>query len=214
MPKQKQKRTTSNHNKSHSPTSKKRHSTQPTEDSTIATAPSSARLKTPPPTTTPSPSSTQLSTSQSSQQSTARSTVALEVPVTSIQVDQAQPNDDGMAANEDLTTDRSATIAFRELVKTSNDMHSLRQCVRNFVSQFFFPHVKFITRASKLAYYDCKQYPNTFCAVITRGCNLPSNINPATWWESIAKKEVKNKVAQLRSDKLTALKWDYYGKLI
>jgi hypothetical protein len=64
----------------------------------------------------------------------------------------------------------------------------------------------------KLAYYDAKTNPKTYCAVITKGCHLPPGTDPVNWWESVAKREVRKQMHQLvRSDRLTALKWDYYG---
>jgi hypothetical protein len=63
----------------------------------------------------------------------------------------------------------------------------------------------------KLATYDAKTNPRTYCAVITKGCNLPATTDPVNWWESVAKREVRKTIHQLRSDRLTALKWDYFG---
>jgi hypothetical protein len=63
----------------------------------------------------------------------------------------------------------------------------------------------------KLAYYDAKTNPNTYCAVITKGCHLPPGTDLVNWWESVAKREVRKTIHQLRLDQLTALKWDYFG---
>jgi hypothetical protein len=63
----------------------------------------------------------------------------------------------------------------------------------------------------KLAYYDAKSNPKTYCAVITKGWHPPPSTDPVNWWEPVAKREVRKKIHQLRSDRLTALKWDYFG---
>jgi hypothetical protein len=84
--------------------------------------------------------------------------------------------------------------------------------IRNFVTQDFFRKVKFITKKEKLAYYSPITNPMSYCAIVTRGCHLPPGINPVTWWETVARRVVNKKVNQLRSDKMTALKKQYFGK--
>ena len=231
MPKTTKKRSSNNKQGASTSPSKRQHSNQPAVDDGATTTSSVARLQpasllpsTPtrqqPPTQQPTQPTTTTSIASpirpmptltsGSQQSVSSSN---RVPVSTVQVNHTTPTvNAGVATNEDLTTERSSSVVYRELVQSSKDQHALRQTVRSFVTESFFPHVKFITRVSKLAYYDAKTHPNTFCAHITKGCNLPPHINPATWWESIARKEVRSKVSQLRCDKLTALKWDYYGK--
>lgn len=102
---------------------------------------------------------------------------------------------------------------FRMLSKqTTNDKDSLILNIRAFVQREFFRHVKFIIKNKKMAYYDPDKYPNTYCAVVAKGCGIPEGYDAATWWETIAKQTVRRKVSQLRCDRITSLKWDYYSK--
>jgi hypothetical protein len=120
---------------------------------------------------------------------------------------------------EDLTTmeggglaGRAASVAYSLLERTTtNNNSAMLQVIRNFVTKDFFPYVKFVTSNKKMAFYDANDHPDTYCSVITKGCHLPPNIEPANWWESVAKREVRKKIHQLRSDRITALKWDYFG---
>jgi hypothetical protein len=120
---------------------------------------------------------------------------------------------------EDLTTmeggglaGRAASVAYTLWEKTTtNNNSAMLQVIRNVVTKDFFPYVKFVTSNKKMAFYDADTHPNTYCSVITKGCHLPPNISPADWWESVAKREVRKKIHQLRSDRITALKWDYFG---
>jgi hypothetical protein len=84
--------------------------------------------------------------------------------------------------------------------------------IRDSVTHHFFRYVKFITSWKKLAYRDPAIDPNTYCAVVTRGCHLPPGTDIVSWWETVAKYEVRKQVTQLRSDQITALKGEYYGK--
>jgi hypothetical protein len=136
--------------------------------------------------------------------------------VTSVQV---QPtNDDDK--HGDLTVeggvpgDPSASIAFQSLLVTVNSKLDLLMTIRNDITQHFFKHVKFITRGKKLAYFDPNQYSNTYCAVVTKGCNLPPGTDCVQWWETLVRREVPRKVTQLRSDRIAAMKWAYYGKCL
>ena len=72
--------------------------------------------------------------------------------------------------------------------------------------------VKFITRPEKLEYKDPKKHPETFCAVIIRAVNLPPHINCENWWNTYGKAKTREKLTKLRNDRITALKWAYYGK--
>jgi hypothetical protein len=91
---------------------------------------------------------------------------------------------------------RNGSIGLRclhSLDKKTNDHSAVIAVIRNYVTQHFFPDVKFITSNRKLAYYDAKAHPNTYCSVITKGCNLPPNTDLINWWESVAKREVRKK---------------------
>jgi hypothetical protein len=137
-------------------------------------------------------------------------------PVTTVVVQTAgNPNDQEELTTTmeggGATTDRSASVAYAHLDKKTNNQSAVIAVIRNYVTQHFFQRVKFITSNRKLAYFDAEAHPNTYCTVITKGCNLPSTTNSFNWCESVAKREVRKKMHQLRSDRLTALKWDYFG---
>jgi hypothetical protein len=159
--------------------------------------------------TTPSPDTK--SPAQSSQMSgAAHSVTSVVVPTT------RTPNDNN--TQEELTmeggiaaTDQSAFVAYTNLDRKTNDQSAVITVIQNYVTQHFFQHVKFITRIKKLAYYNAKTNPKTYWAVTTKGCHLPPGTDPVNWWESVAKREVRKTIHQLRSNRLTALKWDYYG---
>lgn len=101
---------------------------------------------------------------------------------------------------------------YRKLTNSVSDREHLAMTVKAYVARELFRHVKFITNPTKLAYYDRHQHPNTFCAVVTKGCGIPENADASNWWESIAKQAVRRKISQLRCDRLAGLKWAYYGK--
>ena len=136
---------------------------------------------------------------------------------TFLQVPNAATSQSGLLSpthNEDLTaeTPAPAGVTFRQLAKSAHDKESLCMTIKSFITTDFFPKVKFIYSAKKLAYYDRNEHPNTYCAVITKGCGIPENCDVVQWWEHFAKKEVRRKIAQLRSDRLAALKWQYLSK--
>jgi hypothetical protein len=182
---------------------------QTTTKTSAKSPPPATGTKKSPPGSTPK----QASPSPSSKQSS-------EVPVISVQVPSSKPtNDDDehddLTIEEGVRGDRPASIAFQSLLATANSKLDLRMMIRNYVTQHFFKHVKFITRGKKLAYFDPKnQHPNTYCAVVTKGCNLPPGTDSVQWWETLARREVRRKVTQLRSDRIAALKWAYYGKCL
>jgi hypothetical protein len=63
-----------------------------------------------------------------------------------------------------------------------------------------------------MAFYPPGTNPTSYCAIITRGCNLPIGTDLVKWWETVAKRVVKKTINQLRSDKMTAFKKAYFGK--
>jgi hypothetical protein len=146
---------------------------------------------------------------------TTEGSVATGAPMAAVQVHHTEDGSHASTGHEEMTMAPStATRSFQGLMVDSRANDVLRHTIRSYVGNHFFPHVKFITKMSKLAYHPIETHPDSYCAIITQGCNLPANLSmdPASWWEIIAKKEVKRKISQLRSDKLTALKWLYYGK--
>jgi hypothetical protein len=94
----------------------------------------------------------------------------------------------------------------------TNDTLDTKRVIRDFVTHHFFKYVKFITSWKKLTYHDPATDPNNYCVVVIRGCHLPPGADKILWWETVAKYEVRKKVTQLRSDRITALKGGYYGK--
>ena len=186
------------------------------EDGTTVTAASETAQRKEPPPTPPTPSK-RAAASSPEPAATQDDSVASHAPVAAVQVPQgANVSQAGSGGHEhdELTLGAStAARTFKGLLQ-SNQHDALRCTVRTYVGKHFFPRVKFITKASKLFFYPVDTHPNSYCAIITRGCNLhhTCSMDPASWWELIAKKEVKRKICQLRSDRLTALKWMYYGK--
>jgi hypothetical protein len=120
---------------------------------------------------------------------------------------------DHETANDELTKDTEATTtAFGEPDSAATTNAQMTFTIRNYVTQHFFSKVKFITKKEKLAFYSTRSNPRSYCAIITRGCNLPQGTDLAQWWETVAKRVVKKKINQLRLDKMTALKKAYFGK--
>jgi hypothetical protein len=114
--------------------------------------------------------------------------------------------------NDELTKATAATtLAYGNRDSDSASNMQMAFTIRNYVTQYFFPSVKFITKKEKLALYPPGTNPTSYCAIITRGCNLPHGIDLAKWWETVAKRVVKREINQLRSDKITALKKAYFG---
>jgi hypothetical protein len=142
--------------------------------------------------------------------------VATNAPVSTVHVQGTDDNSAVGTGNDELTAAASAatatTAAFTALSSPTSNLTQMKFTIRNFVTQHFFPQVKFITKKEKLAYYRPGANPGSYCNIITRGCHLPQGQDHAQWWETIAKRVVKRKIAQLRSDKITALKKAYYGK--
>ena len=111
---------------------------------------------------------------------------------------------------DDLTS--IGGVTYRHLTKSTIDKESLRMSICAYVEREFFPNVKFIISNKKMVYYDQATHPNTYCAVIPKGCAVPEGYDVDNWWETIATQTVRRKVPQLRADRLIALKWEYYGK--
>jgi hypothetical protein len=105
-----------------------------------------------------------------------------------------------------------ASVNYTNLLMRGNDASDMKQVVRDYVTQHFFKYVKFVASMSRLAYRDPATHPQSYCAKVIKGCNLPKGTDTVAWWESIAKHEVRKKVTQMRSDRITALKWEYYCK--
>ena len=74
--------------------------------------------------------------------------------------------------------------------------------------------VKFITRPDKLNYYDAEKFPNTFCAYVLKGCNVPKSIDHEAWWYNVGRRATKEKIVALRNDRIKSMKWAFFGKVI
>jgi hypothetical protein len=99
---------------------------------------------------------------------------------------------DHETANDELTKATAATtLAYGNLDSTRATNAQMTFTIRNYVTQHFFPKVKFITKKEKLAFYPPGTNPTSYCAIITRGCNLPIGTDLVKWWETVAKRVVK-----------------------
>jgi hypothetical protein len=135
------------------------------------------------------------------------------MPVSSVHVPSTAGGVDQDTTIDDLTKATAATTAaYGDLNSASATNTQMTFTIRNYITQHFFPVVKFITMMDQLAFYLPGTNPESYCAVITRGCNLPQGTNLAQWWETVARRVVKRKINQLRSDKINALKKTYFGK--
>jgi hypothetical protein len=114
--------------------------------------------------------------------------------------------------NTTMVTPSGST--YRDLSASLNDRESLRITLRLYIARDFFPMVKLIVNKSKLAYASNEDEPNSYCARITHGCGIASGIKAVQWWEDFAKREVTKKINQLRSDRMTTLKWAFIGKCV
>jgi hypothetical protein len=183
--------------------------------STNPTEPQRANLKNPPPTTTPAATAAGSDASATTTRTinTLPSTSSPMLP-SSVNVPALGGSGDNETADGDLTSTTAAatTAAFSEQENAAATHLQMTFTIRNFVTQDFFRKVKFITKKEKLAYYSPLTNPMSYCAIVTRGCHLPQGTDPVTWWETVARRVVNKKVNQLRSDKMTALKKQYFGK--
>lgn len=63
-----------------------------------------------------------------------------------------------------------------------------------------------------MAYYDPDAFPETYCSLIIKGCNIPPSVDYKEWWTVVGRKVTLNQVSSLRNDRLKELKWSYYCK--
>jgi hypothetical protein len=174
------------------------------------TEPAQGNLKDPPPPTTTSANVASVAASATT--NTTASAATQRLP-TSVNIRGTDGGSDHGTVNDALTQATAATTAaYSGPDSGAADLNQMEFTIRNYVTQHFFPSVKFITKKEKLAYYAPGTNPTSYCARIIRGCHLPPDLDPAQWWETVAKRTVKRKIAQLRSDKINALKKAYFGK--
>jgi hypothetical protein len=180
-------------------------------------APPAAATKKATPKTPPSQSlvSNVASRKQASTQQPSPGNSTTRAQVKSVIVPNAAPTNEGSTHGDSTlgggrtATGQPASIAYTSLLTRNNDTLASKQVIRDFVTHHFFKYVKFITSWKKLAYHDPATNPNNYCAVVTRGCHLPPGTDTVSWWETVAKHEVRNKFTHLRSDRITVLKGEY-----
>jgi hypothetical protein len=165
--------------------------------------------KAPPPATT----TATVASVAASETTNPTASVGTGVPVSSVHLRGTDGGSEHETGTDDLTkATADTTAAYGDLNSSAASHEQMMFTIRNYVTQHFFPNVKFITKKEKLAYYPPGTNTTSYCAIITRGCNLPPGVDYAQWWETVAKRTVKRKIAQLRSDKINALRKAYYGK--
>jgi hypothetical protein len=157
------------------------------------TEPPRSNLKEPPPTAmttaTDEVAAASVATSRTTNTTASAST---QMPPRTVHVPGPGGGGDHETANDELTKATAATtLAYGNRDSASASNAQMTFTIRNYVTQYFFPMVKFITKKEKLAFYPPGTNPTSYCAVITRGCNLPQGIDLAKWWETVAKRVVK-----------------------
>jgi hypothetical protein len=134
--------------------------------------------------------------------------IADTLPVSSIHV----PGTGTTGADDATDAAEASSAAFGGVGSAYSKADLMVFTIRNYVTTDFFPSVKFITSKSKLAYYLRDTNPDSFCNRVTKGCNLPLDVDHANWWETVAKGVVKRKISQLRSDRINTIRKEYLGK--
>ena len=129
-------------------------------------------------------------------------------------IDESKSDDDYVGSDAIVTpSDKPAGSTYRNLVASLQDKQASTITLRSYVALNFFPMVTFIVNKEELAYYSQEDNPTSYCVRITKGCGIVSGVEAVKWWEDFAKREVMKKINQLRSNRLTTLKWVFIGKL-
>jgi hypothetical protein len=106
--------------------------------------------------TTPSPDTKSPPARSSQTSGAAHPVISVVVPTTGTTDDENTQEEltmeGGIAA-----TERSASVAYTNLDRKTNDQSAVIAVIRNYVTQHFFQHVKFINRMKKLAYLTQKR---------------------------------------------------------
>ena len=158
------------------------------------------------------PSSVNINVAQKTHDGTTSSiTSAIGMNSTSNQIPVQIVKDVQMITQWDLVLKQFIKDNFFKHVSLCHCCCSNDDCLVQYFSLYPTCKVKFITKAEKLNYYDPVQFPNTFCAFIIKGINLPPDINPENWWNTFGKARTKERLTKLRNDKIVGLKWAYYG---
>ena len=85
-----------------------------------------------------------------------------------------------------------------------------KAAVQSIVSCSLWPRVKFVDADKDLRYTMVEK---TICRFVIDRSNLPETTNKAEFWD-MAKKWVKTKIAQLRSDKSVKMRFAFLGKCL
>lgn len=85
--------------------------------------------------------------------------------------------------------------------------------VIGFTSKVLWHSTKFIRDKSDQLKYDVTD-PTSICYNLLKGCNLTFHIDRSKWWNTKASKWVRNSITNLRSNKMTALKHTFYGRVL
>ena len=134
-------------------------------------------------------------------------------PVSTVHLPGTDGGSEHETGNDDLMAAATATTAtYSGLDSATVTVEQMKWTIRNYVTQYCFPNVKFIMKKERLAYYPPGTNSKSYCAMVTKGCCLPAGVDRCQWWEAVARRTVKRKIAQLRSNKINALKKAYYGK--
>ena len=83
-----------------------------------------------------------------------------------------------------------------------------RQTINSVCANDLFPRVKFINKGLDM---DYSENTRSICQFVMSRCNLSIEINHREWWER-NRKHVINTITALRSNKMNALKWAFFGK--
>jgi hypothetical protein len=152
------------------------------------TEPPRSNLKEPPPTATTTAKDEAAAASVAASGTVNMTTSAsTQMPPRTVHVPGPDGGGDHETANDELTKDAAATtLAYGNLDSAFATNVQMTVTIRNYVTQHFFPTVKFITKKEKLAFYPPGTNPTSYCAIITRVCNLPQGIDLAKWWETVA----------------------------
>ena len=100
-------------------------------------------------------------------------------------------------------------IIKKRFVESPSDKTN-KYAVHSVVGTELFPRVKFLDSTNDLIY---SRQPNTICDFVLSRCKLALDVNEEVFWEK-AKDWVKKCLARHRSDKATACRNVFHGKLI
>ena len=83
-----------------------------------------------------------------------------------------------------------------------------KNVVNLYVTDYIFPKMKFVHQDLDLDYTERKK---SLCRLLIRDCNIGPNVDKRIWWAE-ANKWVRCRIANLRNDKNTSMKWAFMGE--